>query len=84
MPRLSVDIGLAYMPRDERVVAQARIDAALDGIVAALPARPYAFQVQPGNGRMAGYAVSRIAETGAEIKIEVAPVLLICRRHVGK
>lgn len=78
LPRLSVDIDLAYVPLNERAVALEQIDVALGRIAAALSERPYGYSVRPGKrqeGRICGLLVA--GET-AEIKIEVAPVLRGC------
>lgn len=42
MPRLSVDIDLAFLPMGERAAALRRIDAALDAIAKTLAQRPTA------------------------------------------
>jgi predicted nucleotidyltransferase component of viral defense system len=75
MPRLSVDIDLAFVPIGDRVSALSEIDAALARITATLERRPYAYRVRPGkrqDGRVVGLLV---ADGTAEIKIEVSPVL---------
>ncbi len=78
MPRLSVDIDLAFVPIGDRATALAEIDAALGRITDTLSGRPYAYRVCPGkcqDGRIYGLLVS---DRAAEIKIEVSPVLRGC------
>jgi len=48
LPRLSVDIDLAYLPVGERTAALKEIDAALGRIAASLADRPHSFQVRTG------------------------------------
>jgi predicted nucleotidyltransferase component of viral defense system len=75
MPRLSVDIDLAFVPIGDRATALREIDAALGRITVALTGRPYDYRVRPGkrqNGSVYGLQVS---DRTAEIKIEVSPVL---------
>lgn len=48
MPRLSVDIDLAYVPLDERAVALDQIDAALGRIGVELAGQRYGYRVRPG------------------------------------
>lgn len=78
MPRLSVDIDLAYVPRDEREVALGQIDTALSRIAAALSVQPYGYQVRPSKRQEAMTCGLLVADREAEIKIEVAPVLRGC------
>lgn len=78
MPRLSVDIDLAYVPLDERAVALDQIDAALGRIGVELAGQRYGYRVRPGKrqeGRICGLLVG---DTTGDIKIEVAPVLRGC------
>ena len=74
MPRLSVDIDLAFLPLSDRATALKESGAALGRIQAALQAvsPPYSVQVAK---REDGHA-SRllVSERGATIKIEVSPV----------
>lgn len=75
MPRLSVDIDLAYLPLNDRKTALAEIDAALNRLVAFLQG------VSPGYGariakRQEGAATGLlVSNTEAEIKVEVNTVL---------
>lgn len=78
MPRLSVDIDLAYVPRDDRAVALERIDAALGRIAAALSGRPYGYQARSAKRQDDRTCGLLVADREAEIKIEVAPVLRGC------
>lgn len=74
MPRLSVDIDLAFLPTGDRAAALQEIDAALARISAGLTGRPYGYRVRAGKrqeGRAYGLLV---ADGAAEIKIEVSPV----------
>lgn len=83
LPRLSVDIDLAYLPVQDRPTSLAEIGAALERIAAAIE---HAFR---------GAVVQRITAEGslvklfvrrgsARIKIEVSPVLRGCvREHVA-
>lgn len=75
MPRLSVDIDLAFVPVGDRASALAEIDAAFGRVSAALAGKPYGYRVRVGKrqeGRVYGLLV---ADRAAEIKIEVSPVL---------
>ena len=75
MPRLSVDIDLTYLPLDDRATALAAIDTAFDRMV------ERARQLLPGvdarriNG--GGDVDTRLLlrAAGAEVKVEVSPVL---------
>jgi predicted nucleotidyltransferase component of viral defense system len=74
MPRLSVDIDLAFLPTGDRAAALQKIDAALARISDGLTGRPYGYRVRAGKhqeGRAYGLLVS---DGAAEIKIEVSPV----------
>ncbi len=73
MPRLSVDIDLAFLPIGDRTTALQEIGAALGRITDALTGQGY--RVQPGkrqDGNVNGLLVS---DGVAVIKIEVSPVL---------
>jgi predicted nucleotidyltransferase component of viral defense system len=75
LPRLSVDIDLAYLPLGDRETALVEIDLALRRIGAMLEgiSPPYAVRVgKQQEGRACGLLVS---DHAAEIKIEVSPVL---------
>ena len=75
MPRLSVDIDLAFLPIGDRASALEEIDAALGRISETLASRPYGYRVSVGkrqDSRVYGLLVS---DRAAKIKIEVSPVL---------
>lgn len=75
MPRLSVDIDLAFLPVGDRATALAEIDAALGRIVEALSERPFGLRVRPGKRQDGSVHGLLVADHAAEIKIEVSPVL---------
>lgn len=78
MPRLSVDIDLAFVPVNDRGEALEQIDAALQRIMQALTARPLQFEVRVAkrqDGKVCGLLIS---DGTARIKIEVTPVLRGC------
>lgn len=75
MPRLSVDIDLAYVPIGDRAAALAEIDAALGRIIETLAGRPYDYRVRVGKRQDGGVYGLLVADRAAEIKIEVSPVL---------
>lgn len=75
MPRLSVDIDLAYLPLNERTTALAEIDAALKRIAALLKrvSPPYRVRI---SARIEGAATSLVVSSPeAETKVEVNTVL---------
>src|SRR3990170_4092559 len=75
LPRLSVDIDLAFLPLGERTAALREIDAALHRIKRALEGISPAYAVRIAKreeGRAYGMLVS---DREAEIKVEVSPVL---------
>ncbi|HXV79756.1 MAG TPA: nucleotidyl transferase AbiEii/AbiGii toxin family protein [Candidatus Binatia bacterium] len=75
MPRLSVDIDLAFIPINDRATALRDIDAALRRIKLQLESVSPAYRVHPAkreHGRLYGILVS---DGDAEIKVEVSPVL---------
>ncbi len=75
MPRLSVDIDLAFVPIGDRATALAEINAAFGRIADALAGSPYGYRVHPGKreeGHVYGLLVSN---REAEIKTELSPVL---------
>lgn len=75
MPRLSVDIDLAYLPINDRASALEEIDAALGRISTTLSNRPYGMRVRVGK-RQDKRACGLLVSNGtADIKIEVSPVL---------
>lgn len=75
LPRLSVDIDLAYLRVGDRAAALTEIDAALGRISAALTGRPFGFRVRPGKRQDGAVCGLLVADRSAEIKIEVSPVL---------
>ncbi len=75
MPRLSVDIDLAFVPVGERAAALAEIDAALARISAALSVQPYGFRVRVSKRHDGNAHGLLVGHRSAEIKIEVSPVL---------
>jgi predicted nucleotidyltransferase component of viral defense system len=73
LPRLSVDIDLAYMPLGERAEALAAIDGGLRRIGAAVEkAIPQSRAMVPKQNGVTKFVVNT---AGAEVKIEVTPVL---------
>jgi predicted nucleotidyltransferase component of viral defense system len=78
MPRLSVDIDLAYLPIDKRDIALGHIDAALNRITAVLSDPPFGYKVRPAKRQEGKICGVLIADQEAEIKIEVSPVLRGC------
>lgn len=75
MPRLSVDIDLAYVLNEERATALMEIDAALTRISSILNRQPYGYRVRVKN-QQENYVYSLlVANSEATIKIEVNPVL---------
>jgi predicted nucleotidyltransferase component of viral defense system len=75
MPRLSVDIDLAYLPDGDRKQALRAIDAALGRIGAGLEGVSPAYAVRVAK-REDGFAYALLVREGeATIKIEVSPVL---------
>ena len=78
LPRLSVDIDLAYLPVGDRATALREIDAALGRIKEMLEGVSPAYRVQVSK-RQEGQACGLIvANHEAEIKVEVSPVLRGC------
>ena len=75
MPRLSVDIDLAFVPIGERAKALTEIDTALNRITQALKARPHGHDVRPAKRQEGHVCGLLVADRVAEIKIEVSPVL---------
>jgi predicted nucleotidyltransferase component of viral defense system len=75
LPRLSVDIDLAFVPVNERASALREIDAAFNRIKRSLEgvSSPYAARIAK---REEGHAYGMlVANHNAEIKVEVSPVL---------
>ncbi|BAO27830.1 nucleotidyl transferase AbiEii/AbiGii toxin family protein [Sulfuritalea hydrogenivorans] len=74
MPRLSVDIDLAFLPTGDRAAALQEIDAALRRISDGLTGRPYGYRVRAGKRQESLAYGLLVADGAAEIKIEVSPV----------
>jgi predicted nucleotidyltransferase component of viral defense system len=75
MPRLSVDIDLAYLPGGDRASALREIDAALQRTRVGLQSDSPPFDVRITK-RQDGYACAMsVREGAATVKIEVSPVL---------
>ncbi len=75
MPRLSVDIDLAFVPMLDRAAALQEIDEALGAIAKGLTGQPLGYRthgVKRQDGRTVGLLVS---DDSATIRIEVSPVL---------
>jgi predicted nucleotidyltransferase component of viral defense system len=83
LPRLSVDIDLAYLPVGERTAALEEIDAALGRIAASLADRPHGFQVRPGKYQEKKLCGLLVSQRAATIKIELLPVLRGCVYPAG-
>lgn len=78
MPRLSVDIDLAYLPEGDRTTALENIHAALERIGAAVVAANPAWRFTITR-RQEGFAyAAQVSDDRALIKIEVTPVLRGC------
>lgn len=75
MPRLSVDIDLAYLPLDERKAALAGIDAGLKRIAALLRGVSPAYGAKVASRQEGAATALLVSNPGAEIKIEVNTVL---------
>jgi predicted nucleotidyltransferase component of viral defense system len=75
MPRLSVDIDLAFVPIGDRASALEEIDAALGRISKTLAGRPYGYRVSVGKRQDGSAYGLLVSDRTAEIKIEVSPVL---------
>jgi len=75
LPRLSVDIDLAFVPIGSREAALAEIDAALRRIGAALTAVPPGYRVRIARQQEGKRYSILVSNPSAEIKIEVTPVL---------
>lgn len=76
LPRLSVDIDLAYLPMGDRDHALAEIDSALKSIVTEIEKRLPDCKVAAQPNRETGTLLKlRIARPDAMVKIEVTPVL---------
>lgn len=75
MPRLSVDIDLAFVPIGDRASALKAMDAALGRIRKTLEGRPYSYRVSAGKRQDASVYGLLVSDRAAKIKIEVSPVL---------
>lgn len=75
MPRLSVDIDLAYMPIDDRVTALTEIESALRRIADKLTARTHGYAVREGKHEDNHVYGLLVSDRDAQIKVEVSPVL---------
>ncbi|HEU0187733.1 MAG TPA: nucleotidyl transferase AbiEii/AbiGii toxin family protein [Gallionellaceae bacterium] len=80
MPRLSVDIDLAYLPVGDRDVSLPDIAAALERIASALELRLRGSKVQR---TIAGGQIIKLVawRNGVRVKIEVSPVMRGCVRE---
>jgi predicted nucleotidyltransferase component of viral defense system len=79
MPRLSVDIDLTYLPVQPRDESLAQIDAAMKRVAAQIPHAIPAAKVTPGILQPEGIVTKLFVRAdGAQIKIEVTPVLRGC------
>lgn len=78
MPRLSVDIDLAYLPLGSRPDALAEIDAALGRIRAALENPPYACRVRRAKHQENHLCGLQVVDGPSMVKVEVSPVLRGC------
>lgn len=76
LPRLSVDIDLAYLPFADREQALAEIDQALKSIAAAAESQSPMVVVTAQPNRKTGSLLKlRLSDAGATVKVEVTPVL---------
>lgn len=76
LPRLSVDIDLAYLPVEERGVSLRAIDQALRRIAGVLSGYSPAYEVALGGNERSGLSDTLgVRDRGSQIKIEVNPVL---------
>jgi predicted nucleotidyltransferase component of viral defense system len=80
MPRLSVDIDLAYLPVQDRATSLLDVSAALERIASAIELKLRGSKVQRtvANERLIKLVVWR---NGVRVKIEVSPVLRGCVRE---
>ncbi|WP_260463820.1 nucleotidyl transferase AbiEii/AbiGii toxin family protein [Burkholderia sp. Bp8963] len=76
LPRLSVDIDLAWLPVHDFAEDAALIAAALEQLANALRVRPLQLQVQSSAGEGTGSATRLVASRGrARVQIETTPVM---------
>lgn len=78
MPRLSVDIDLAYLPMHDRASTLEEIDGALHRIAGALENEAFGLRVSVGKRQEGKTYGLMISNGSATIKIEVSPVLRGC------
>jgi len=79
LPRLSVDIDLAYLPVHKRETSLAEIGMALERIATAIETKSRGSNVQRTTAE--GHTIKLIAwRNGVRVKIEVSPVLRGCLR----
>ena len=82
MPRLSVDIDLAYLPVQDRATSLFEVAAALERIASVIESRLRGSTVQ--RTIVAGQLIKLVAwRGGVRVKIEVSPVLRGCVREPG-
>jgi predicted nucleotidyltransferase component of viral defense system len=76
LPRLSVDIDLAYLPVEDREASLAAIDRELAAMQAAVGQKVPGVSVEPGRVRGTDKRIKLLARRGgALVKVEVTPVL---------
>jgi predicted nucleotidyltransferase component of viral defense system len=76
LPRLSVDIDLAWLPVHHFAEDAALIAAALEQLAVTLRARPLQLQVQPSAGEGTGSVTRLVVSRGrARVQIETTPVM---------
>ena len=75
MPRLSVDIDLTYVPIDDRATALANIDSAFGRIIEQARKQLHGVDAQRISGGGDGDTRLLLRTAGAEVKVEVSPVL---------
>lgn len=80
MPRLSVDIDLAYLPVQDRTTSLAEVAAALERIASTIESRLRGSKVQ--RTIVEGQLIKLVAwRGGVRVKIEVSPVMRGCVRE---
>lgn len=75
MPRLSVDIDLTYLPINDRDAALANIDSAFGRIIERTRKQMHGVDAQRISGGGDGDTRLLLRAAGAEVKVEVSPVL---------
>lgn len=78
LPRLSVDIDLTYLPVEDRATSLAAIDAAMLRIAERVTAAVRGARVLPSRSRENVITKLVVRGDGAQIKVEVTPVLRGC------